>query len=133
MTAAGEGEEDEAAMFTRIENLPAGAIGFEAVGRITRADRHAVLEPTIESALRHGRQVRLLYVAGSRFAGYEHDTLLDDAIFGTRHFSDFEKIAFLAEDGPHARAVGALEGLMPAELRLFPTDAVDAAKAWLAE
>lgn len=120
-------------MFTRIDNLPAGAIGFEAVGRITGADRHAVLEPTIESALEHGHQVRLLYLAGPRFTGYEYDTLLDDGVFGTRHFSDFEKIAFLAEDGPYARAVGALEGLMPAELRLFPATAVDAAKAWLAE
>jgi hypothetical protein len=120
-------------MFARIENLPAGAIGFEAVGRITGADRHAILEPTIESALGSGQPVRLLYLAGPRFAGYDPDTLLDDAVFGSRHFADFEKIAFLAEEGPYTRAVGALEGLMPAELRLFPAGAVDAAKAWLAE
>ena len=120
-------------MFTRIENLPAGAIGVEAVGRITGADRNTVLEPSIELALEHGQPIRLLYVAGPRFAGYEPNTLLDDAVFGTRHFADFEKIAFLAEDGPYARAVGALEGLMPGDLRLFPATAVDAAKAWLAE
>jgi hypothetical protein len=120
-------------MFARIENLPAGAIGFEAVGRITGADRHAILEPTIESALVSGHPVRLLYLAGPRFAGYDPDTLLDDAVFGSRHFSDFEKIAFLSEEGPYTRAVGALEGLMPGELRLFPAGAVEDAKAWLAE
>lgn len=120
-------------MFTRIENLPAGAIGFEAVGRITEEDRTEVLEPTIEAILGDGRPVRLLYLAGPRFAGYDPNALLDDAVFGTRHFSDFEKIAFLAEEGPYRRAVGALEGLMPADLRLFPAGAVAEAKAWLAE
>jgi SpoIIAA-like len=120
-------------MFTRIENLPAGAIGFEAVGRITGEDRIAVLEPTIAAMLGHGRPVRLLYLAGSRFTGYDPNTLLDDAVFGTRHFRDFEKISFLAEEGPYSRAVVALEGLMPADLKVFPTGAVDAAKAWLAE
>ena len=120
-------------MFAQIENLPAGAIGFEAVGRITEEDRAEVLEPTLEAMLEDGRPLRLLYLAGLRFDGYDLNALFDDAVFGTRHFTDFEKIAFLAEEGPYRRAVGALEGLMPADLRLFPIGAVDAAKAWLAE
>ena len=120
-------------MFTQIENLPAGAIGFEAIGRITEEDRAEVLEPTIAAMLEDGRPLRLLYLAGRRFAGYDPNALFDDAVFGTRHFTDFAKIAFLAEEGPYRRAVGALEGLMPADLRLFPVGAVDAAKAWLAE
>ena len=120
-------------MFTQIENLPAGAIGFEAVGRITEEDRAEILEPTIEAVLEGGHPVRLLYVAGARFDGYDQNGLFDDAVFGSRHFSDFEKIAFLAEDGPYRRAVVALEGLMPGELRLFPAGAMAEAKAWLAE
>jgi len=120
-------------MFATIENLPAGAIGFEAIGRITEEDRAEVLEPTIEAMLEDGRPLRLLYLAGQRFDGYDSNALFDDAVFGTRHFTDFTKIAFLVEEGPYRRAVGALEGLMPADLRLFPVGAVDAAKAWLAE
>jgi len=58
-------------MFARIDNLPAGAIGFEAVGRVTDEDRYSVLEPTIVAALENGHQVRLLYVAGARFDGYD--------------------------------------------------------------
>jgi hypothetical protein len=120
-------------MFARIDDLPAGAIGVEAVGKITAADRERELAPRIETALGAGRPVRLLYLAGPRFDGYDPETLLDEAVFGTRHFRDFEKIAFLAEDGPYRRAVTALEGLMPADLRTFPAGDVDAAKAWLAE
>ena len=57
---------------------------------------------------------------------------LDDAIFGTRHFRDFERIAFLAEDGPYRRAAGAMDGLMPTTLKVFPVEHIEAAKTWLA-
>lgn len=120
-------------MFTPIENLPGGAIGIEARGRVTRADRKSVLEPRLGSALANGGRVRLLYVTGDDFAGYEEGGLFDDAVFGTRHFTDFHKIAFVAGEGPYDRAVAALDGLMPAALRTFPPDEIDAAKAWLAE
>jgi len=68
----------------------------------------------------------------SDFDGYEEGSLLDDAVFGTRHFTDFEKIAFVTEDGPYDRAVSALKGLMPTSLKVFRTREIDAAKKWLA-
>jgi hypothetical protein len=120
-------------MFTLIEGLPAGAIGVEAKGQITRADRRKVLEPELKSALSGGERIRLLYVAGPGFEGYEEGAALDEAVFGTRHFTDFEKIAFVADKGPFGRAVDALEGLMPAAVRTFSRNEVEAAKAWLAE
>jgi hypothetical protein len=120
-------------MFTAVENLPPGAIGFVARGRITSADRDAVLEPTIEWALESGTRVKLLYVAGSDFVGYDRGGLYDETVFGTRHFADFDKIAFVADEGPFNRAVHAMEGLIPAMVRVFPVREVAAAKAWLAE
>jgi hypothetical protein len=119
-------------MFTPIEGLPVGAIGFEATGLVTTADRETVLEPTIDWALAEGGKIKLLYLAGPDFAGYDEGEPLDDAVFGTRHFTDFEKIAFVADDGPYDRAVHALDGLMPAMLRIFPTCELEAAKEWLA-
>ena len=119
-------------MFMRIENLPRGTIGVEASGRVTRSDQKSVLEPTISSA-REGGRVRLLYVAGPPFDGYDGGAAFDEIVFGTRHFADFAKIAFVAEDGPYDRAVHALEGLMPAALKVFPAGEIEAAKAWLGE
>ncbi len=120
-------------MFTAIEDLPPGAIGFVATGRVTAADRQTILEPTIEWALEVGGRVKLLYVAGSDFTGYEPGGLYDEAVFGTRHFTDFAKIAFVADDGPFNRAVHAIAGLMPASLRVFRVTQFSAAKAWLAK
>jgi hypothetical protein len=113
-------------MLTRIEDLPAGAIGVVASGRVTREERRAMLEPTIADAIgEHGR-LRLLYVAGPDFDGYESGGLYDEAVFGT-----FERIAFVAEDGPYRRAVGAMDGLMPAALKLFGPAEIAIARDWL--
>lgn len=118
-------------MFTPIDNLPTGAVGFVAHGRVTAADREGVLEPTLAWALEANGKVRLLYVAGSDFDGYESGGSYDDSVFGTRHFTDFERIAFVAEDGPYARSVKELVGLMPAHLRVFRADEIAAAKVWV--
>ena len=120
-------------MFAPIEEMPTGIIGFEARGRITGKDRQQVLEPRIVSALADGGRVKLLYLAGMDFAGYDEGGVFDDAVFGTRHFTSFERIAFVGFDGPHAHAVEALAGLMPAALRRFARGDLEAAKAWLAE
>ncbi|MCW5772446.1 MAG: STAS/SEC14 domain-containing protein [Rhodospirillaceae bacterium] len=119
-------------MFTSISDLPPGAIGFEAHGLVTAADQHRVLEATFGSARAAGGGIRLLYVAGTDFAGYEGGGAFDDAVFGTRNFTAFERIAFVADSGPYDRAVIALEGLMPATLRTFAPSEIDAAKAWIA-
>jgi len=119
-------------MFTPIAALPAGAIGFAARGRITQRDRSTILEPSIASALAAGEKIKLLYVAGPDFDGYDEEAPWDEAVFGTRHFTDFERIAFVADDGPHHLAVQALQGIMPAKLRVFRTNEMEAAKDWLA-
>jgi hypothetical protein len=118
-------------MFTQIDNLPAGFVGVVASGKVTANDRLRVLEPSIEGAVETAGRVRLLYVAGSDFSGYDRGGLYDDAVFGTRHFNDFDRIAFVADDGPYQRAVLAMNGLMPARLRVFQPSDIAAARAWL--
>jgi hypothetical protein len=118
-------------MLTPIDNLPDGAIGFVANGCITSDDRRGTFEPTISEALRSSDRVRLLYVAGGDFAGYEHGVLYDEAVFGTRHFTHFEKIAFVSDEGPFNRAVRAMRGLVPARVKIFPPREIEAARVWL--
>ncbi len=119
-------------MLTPITDLPTGAIGFVANGRITRDDRDGVLEPRLDRALKSSDRVKLLYVAGLDFTGYEHGTLYDESVFGTRHFQHFEKIAFVADEGPYHRAVQAMKGLVPACVKVFRSSDMAAAKDWLA-
>jgi hypothetical protein len=118
-------------MLTPINDLPTGAIGFLANGRITTTDQYGVFEPTMSRALETGDRVKLLYVAGRDFTGYENGGLYDEGVFGTRHFAHFEKIAFVADEGPFNRAVQAMKGLVPAAVRIFAPREIAVAKAWL--
>jgi hypothetical protein len=119
-------------MLTPIDNLPTGAIGFVANGKITSDDRHGVFEPTMNKALETTERVRLLYIAGRDFRGYEHGAAYDEAVFGSRHFRHFEKIAFVSDEGPFHRAVVAMTGLVPASVMVFTRHQIAEAKAWLA-
>ncbi len=118
-------------MFTRIEDLPAGVVGVVASGKVTADDRLRILEPSIAGAVETAGRARLLYVAASDFAGYDRGGLYDDAVFGTRHFNHFDRIAFVVNDGPYQRAVLAMNGLMPARLRVFHPSQIAQAREWL--
>lgn len=120
-------------MLTALNDLPDGAIGFRATGKVSAEDGRKVLSPAIDKALSKGKKLRFLYVAGPEFDGYESGHIWDDAIFGSRHFGDFEKLAFVSDQAAYRRAVATLEGLMPTALKVFRTRELNAAKAWLAK
>jgi hypothetical protein len=120
-------------MLTALTDLPDGAIGFRAIGRVSVEERRAVLAPALDRALRKGKKLRFLYVAGPEFDGYEFGHIWDEAVFGSRHFGDFEKLAFVSDQTAYRRAVATLEGLMPTALKVFRTRELKAAKDWLAK
>jgi SpoIIAA-like len=118
-------------MIVPIHDMPQGALGFEAQGMVTLLDQESVLEATMEAALAETPKLRLLYVTGEDFAGYDLGMMLDNTVFGTRHFADFERIAFVTDRNRYEMAVRSLDGLMPADLRLFGPAEIAAAKHWL--
>ena len=119
-------------MITAIQNLPEGVVGFSAEGTVTDADYRKVLIPAVEDALRSGRRLRFLYVLGPGFAGYGAGAMLDDTLFGVKHYFDFEKIACVTDNLTYGTMVRSFGFLIPAEVRVFAADELDAAKAWLA-
>lgn len=120
-------------MLTALDNMPAGAIGFRASGQVSAEEGRKVLSPAIEAARSRGSKLRFLYFADEAFAGYESGRIWDDAVFGSRHFADFEKIAFVSDKDAYRRAVATLDGLMPAALKVFRAREIEKAKAWLAK
>ncbi len=120
-------------MLTALTDLPDGAFGFRASGRVSAEERRAVLAPALDKALRRGKKLRFMYVAGPEFNGYESGHIWDEAVFGSRHFGDFERLAFVSDQAAYRRAVATLEGLMPTALRVFRTREMNAARDWLAK
>jgi len=51
-------------MLRKLDDMPAGTIGFEAVGAVADDDWVEAVEPVLRRELSAGRKLRLLYVLG---------------------------------------------------------------------
>jgi hypothetical protein len=65
---------------------------LSAAGKLTDRDYKDVLIPRLESIIREHGKARLLLDMGDEFHGWEAAALWDDAHFGFKHRSDFEKM-----------------------------------------
>jgi hypothetical protein len=120
----------------RIEDMPAGAIGFQVTGELSDADYGEVLAPALREAAGAG-DVRLLLAADKSFdlgtlkARFEE--LRNDPSLDLGHSKDWKRVAIAAEANFIYRAAfPALSQVVPVDIKLFGVDEVDAAKAWVA-
>jgi hypothetical protein len=119
-------------MLRAITDVPAGTIGFEAVGEVEDDDWERVVEPVLRREIAEGRKLRLLYVLGPETREVEGDAMKADAGFRARHASSFERVAVVSDEDWMRPALGALSFLMPGKAKGFRVAALDDAKAWLA-
>jgi hypothetical protein len=116
-----------------IDGLPDHVVGVEAIGKVTAADYESVLLPAVVSALAGDSRCRMLLVFGREFEGYEAEAALDDMKMGLHNWGDFERIAFVSDNGGYRALVRGFGFLMPGEVKLFAVEELDAAKAWVTE
>ena len=120
-------------MLRRMTDMPAGTIGFEAVGEVEDDDWEETVEPVLRDEIAAGRKIRLLYAIGAAARDVEGDALKADTGFRARHASSFERVAVASDEDWVRPALRALSFLMPGKARGFRSRELDQAKAWLAE
>ncbi len=119
-------------MFKFIEGLPQDVLAIEAVGMVTHEDYKRVLIPKAEAMMSKGA-IKMLYVIGKEFTGFEVGALWDDSAFGLRHWHDFSHIAVVA-DQPLLRAVvGMFKPFFHGDVRLFSLAELPAARSWITD
>ena len=118
-------------MIEAIPGLPENTLGFEAKGEVTSEDYEQVLVPAIAKRLETEDKLRLLYVLGTGFDGYTAGALWDDAKVGMHHPFKFERIAMVTDHDLYGRMTKGFGFLIPAKVRVFGTDELEDAKAWL--
>lgn len=119
-------------MLKRIEDMPSGAIGVRASGKVSREDYRDVLVPALEEAVEQG-EVRLMYVAEPGFA-MEAGAVLEDAKagLGLRHLSAWKRTAFVTDIDWLRSAVHAFAWMAPGEVMVCGLDQEDEARLWVA-
>ena len=118
-------------MIEVIEGLPENVLGFRAVGEVTGADYEQTLIPAVLAMSERLHHVRLLYVLGPEFTGFDAQAMLDDALLGVSRYAAWQRVAVVSDAAWLRLGVQALHWFMPQHFRLFYNAELDDAKAWL--
>jgi hypothetical protein len=113
--------------------MPAGTIGFEAIGDLEDDDWEDSVEPVLLREMAEGQKIRLLYLLGVEAREIERDAMTADTGFRARHATSFERVAVVSDEDWMRPALGTLSFLFPGKARAFRVRDLAAAKAWLAE
>jgi hypothetical protein len=119
-------------MLRRMADMPAGTIGFEAIGEVEDDDWEREVEPVLRHEIADGRRVRLLYLLGPESRDVEGDAMRADTGFRARHATSFERVAVVSDEDWVRPALRALSMLLPGKAKGFRVHDLAAAKAWLA-
>ena len=68
-------------------------ICFQAKGKLTHNDYQQVFIPAMEQMIKEHGKIRVLLAMSEEFHGWEPAAMWDDAKFGMKHRTDFEKCA----------------------------------------
>ena len=117
-------------MFKSIEDLPADVLAIEASGQITHQDYRDTLIPMAEVLIAKG-PIRMLYVIGPDFTGFDLEALWDDGAIGFKHWHDFRQIAVVTDHAWIGGVVSMFAPFFHGEVRLFRLAQLSAAKDWI--
>jgi hypothetical protein len=116
-------------VITVIEDMPVGTVGLRASGKVTEEDYQNVLVPAVNAALAAGK-VRLLYVLSEEFS-YSPGAMWADTKLWFKDLKGWERVAIVSDADWLENAVKAFGWMMPGEVKVFESDDVRDAKAWL--
>jgi hypothetical protein len=120
-------------MLRRLDDMPPGTFGFEAVGEIEDDDWERSVEPALRQAIASGAKVRLLYLLGPAAREVDDDAVRAEAGFHARHPTAYERLAVVTDEEWVRPALRGLSFLLPGKARAFPVRDLAVAKSWLAE
>ena len=119
-------------MMELIDGLPDNVVGVRGIGEVDDDDYEHVLVPAVDAARSRHDKIRLLYVLGPEFTGYEADAMWEDTKLGARTFTAYDRIAVVTDTSWLQRTVTAFGWMIPGEVKVFHMDALDDATAWIA-
>jgi hypothetical protein len=121
-------------MIERIDDMPAGTIGFRASGKLTREDYRKVLEPVLREAAESG-EIRMLFTL-STFDGLEPAAWFDDIKtglgLGIGHHSAWKRSAIVTDVEWVGKAYQMFAWMTPGEVKVYSPDQLADAKSWVA-
>lgn len=116
-----------------MNDLPDNVLGVSAEGKITGTDYETVLIPVLEKKLKANKKIRMIYLLGNDFSGFDMSAMLDDAKMGLKHISAWDRIALVSDHETINSFAKFFGYLMTCELRIFKNAELEEAKKWISE
>lgn len=121
-------------MVERIDDMPAGTIGFRATGKLSREDYRNVMEPDLRRAAESG-DIRMVFQL-TDFGGLEPGAWFEDVKtglgLGLGHHSAWKRSAIVTDVEWVGKAFELFAWMTPGEVDVFGLDQVEEAKRWVA-
>jgi hypothetical protein len=121
-------------MIGRIEDMPAGTVGLQASGKLSKQDYTEVLEPALREGVGSG-ELRLMFIL-TDFQGLEPGAWPEDVKTGlqawVRDHSAWRRFALVTDVDWVAKAMRLFAWLTPGEVMIFEPGEVERAKTWVA-
>ena len=111
------------------ESTGANFMAVDLTGKLAKEDYQAFL-PVMEKQIREHGKLRLL-VHMHDFHGWTPGAVWEDIKFDAKHFTDFERIAFVGDQKWEAAMAQFCRPFTTAKIRFFDEAKVDQARAWL--
>ncbi len=116
-----------------LKGFPPDVVAVEVIGHVTKEDYESLLTPAVERAIAAEGKVKVLYLAGEKFAGYSPAAAWEDMSLGMMHLTRFAGVAMVTDVAWLSTATRFLAPMVPCPVRVFPLSALDEAKAWITE
>lgn len=122
-------------MVERIDDMPAGTLGFRADGELTDEDFRDELGPALHEAVAAGG-VRLMLITPPDFSSADLKSLTDrarnDLEPGLGHRNDWKRIAIVTDSGWLRRSSRLWSRMIPVEAKVFKAEEEGEAREWVA-
>src|SRR5262245_26858876 len=121
-------------MIEKIEDMPAGTIGFRASGKLTRDDYRRTLEPVLREAAQAG-EIRMVFRL-TDFHGLEPGAWFEDLKtglgLGLGHHSAWKRSAIVTDVEWVGQAFKLFSWITPGEVEVYELGQLEDAKSWVA-
>ncbi|RZU51449.1 SpoIIAA-like protein [Krasilnikovia cinnamomea] len=118
-------------MLEPLDDLPAGVIGFRAVGELHTSDYRDVLGPAIDQVVAEGGDVRIVLVF-EKFDGVSGGAAWQDLKLGLDHLTRWKRIALVTDVDWMIHLVSLFGWMTPGDMRHFPLAERAQAVTWAA-
>ncbi len=109
-----------------------GAYEVHVSGEVTDADYKDVLILALDRAIEQDDRIRVIVIFSSDVR-YSVGALFDDAAFGFGHWTGFDRLCVVTDEGWIRTGIKAVGWIMPGAVEVFPLGQEDDARRWLQE